>query len=153
LLRAIGWHESKLNPASVGKNTNGSIDYGAFQVNSEHLPKLSRYAIGPAQLMDGCVSAYVAAWLLRDCTDRYGNTWTAVGCYHSPIPARQAWYANEIARILQRWQQLPSGPLPFTGVPLLAPRAPTSTADGTPAHRRSANDATSVVFDDGESNN
>ena len=34
VLRAIGWHESRLDPAAVGHNANGSIDIGAFQINS-----------------------------------------------------------------------------------------------------------------------
>ena len=31
VLRAIGWHESRLQPAALGHNADGSIDLGAFQ--------------------------------------------------------------------------------------------------------------------------
>src|ERR1700753_1980157 len=61
-LRAIGWQESRLQPAAIGRNANGSVDLGAFQINSVHLPELSRYGIASAALADGCVSAEVGAW-------------------------------------------------------------------------------------------
>ncbi len=36
--------------------------------------------------MQPCVSVYVAAWRLREMTNKYGNTWAAVGAYHSETP-------------------------------------------------------------------
>ena len=39
--------------------------------------------------------------------ERHGNTWAAVGAYHSATPAFAAAYANRIATILVRWQVLP----------------------------------------------
>jgi hypothetical protein len=113
VLRAIGWQESRLQPAALGRNGNGSIDVGAFQINSVHLSELGRYGIGASALADGCVSAEVAAWLYRRQVDRDGDSWQAVGAYHSRRAALAASYANQIAAILMRWRVMPAGGLPF----------------------------------------
>jgi soluble lytic murein transglycosylase-like protein len=113
VLRAIGWQESRLNPAAIGRNADGSTDFGAFQINSRHLPELARFGVTAQSLADGCVSAYVAAWHYRNQVDRLGNTWAAVGAYHSRTPARSTWYAMQIAGILSGWGvSLPSAPPP-----------------------------------------
>lgn len=131
VLRAIGWHESRLQPQALGRNANGSIDVGAFQINSVHLPELGRYRIDRAALADGCTSAEVAAWHYRRQIDRQGNSWQAIGAYHSATPARAAWYANRIATILMQWNALPPGTLPFPPAAALAPTR-------TPPRRRGA---------------
>jgi Transglycosylase SLT domain len=113
VLRAIGWQESRLQPRALGRNANGSIDVGAFQINSVHLSELGRYGIGASALADGCVSAEVAAWHYRRQVDRDGDGWQAVGAYHSRHPVLAARYANQIAAILMRWQVMPAGGLPF----------------------------------------
>ena len=136
VLRAIGWQESRLQPAAVGRNANGSIDVGAFQINSVHLSELGRYGIDRAALADGCVSADVAAWHYRRQVDQYGDSWLAVGAYHSQTPARAAWYANRIAAILMRWNAMQAGALPFaaerTLVPGRPPPLPASVATPSP---------------------
>jgi hypothetical protein len=121
VLRAIGWQESRLLPQALGHNANGSLDVGAFQINSVHLSELGRYGIDQAALADGCTSAEVAAWHYRRQVDRFGDGWQAIGAYHSATPGRAAWYANRIAAILMRWRVLPSGPLPFPTAATLAP--------------------------------
>ena len=148
MLRAIGWQESRLQPAAVGRNANGSIDLGAFQINSVHLSELRRYGIDRTALADGCVSAEVAAWHYRRQVERHGPSWQAVGAYHSQTPARAAWYANQIAAILMRWNALPGGALPFPvermGMPRRTPRpahpAPTSSplVDAVPSGKDEA---------------
>lgn len=151
VLRAIGWQESRLQPAALGRNANGSIDVGAFQINSVHLTELGRYGIGASALADGCVSAEVAAWHYRRQVDRDGDSWLAVGGYHSRNPARAAWYANRIASILMRWHVMPAAGLPFPTERTLGPGgspAPSlpARAIATPTHPTppapSANDAT-----------
>jgi len=127
VLRAIGWQESRLQPAAVGRNANGSMDMGAFQINSVHLSELGRYGIDRAALADGCVSAEVAAWHYRRQVDRHGDSWQAVGAYHSQTPARAAWYANRIAAILMRWNAMPAGALPFAAE-RPPPSAPVATS-------------------------
>ncbi len=124
VMRAIGWQESRLQPAALARNANGSIDIGAFQINSVHLSELGRYGIDRAALADGCVSADVAAWHYRRQVDQYGDSWLAVGAYHSQTPARAAWYANRIAAILMRWNAMQAGALPFAAERTLAPGRP-----------------------------
>ena len=121
VLRAIGWQESHLQPQALGHNADGSIDVGAFQINSVHLSELGRYGIDRAALADGCTSAEVAAWHYRRQVERHGNSWRAVGAYHSATPERAAWYANRIAAILMRWNALPAGVLPFAAEDTRAP--------------------------------
>jgi Tfp pilus assembly protein PilV len=125
ILRAIGWHESRLQPAALGRNADGSTDLGAFQINSVHLTELGRYGIDRAALADGCTSAEVAAWHYRRQVDLHGDGWQAVGAYHSRTPARAAWYANQIAALLMRWNAIAPGALPFPVERTLGPaRAP-----------------------------
>jgi len=121
VLRAIGWHESRLQPGALARNANGSIDVGAFQINSIHLPELGRFGVDSAALADGCVSADVAAWHYRRQVDLHGDSWQAVGAYHSQTPARAAWYANQIAAILMRWNVMRAGELPFPAEQTLPP--------------------------------
>ncbi len=100
ILRAIAWLESRNRANALRKNDNGSIDYGLMQINSVHLAALSRYGIGPELLMHPCVSVYIAAWHLRQKMNRYGNTWQAIGAYHSETPKRRDGYARQIIQIL-----------------------------------------------------
>ncbi len=113
VLRAIGWQESRLQATALGRNANGTTDVGAFQINSIHLPELARLGIDRGALGDGCVSAEVAAWHYRRQVDRLGDTWSAVGAYHSGTPWRAADYANRIAAILMHWGVMPPGRPPF----------------------------------------
>jgi soluble lytic murein transglycosylase-like protein len=134
VLRAIGWQESRLQPAAIGHNADGSIDVGAFQINSTHLAELARYGIDRTALLDGCVSADVAAWHYRRQVDLQGDGWQAVGAYHSHTAARAAWYANQIAAILIRWQAMPPSVLPFPAERTLAPfRSVTSSKPTVPS--------------------
>lgn len=107
ILRAIAWQESHNHADAVGHNANGSTDYGLMQINSVHLPVLQQYGITRSTLMDGCKNVYVAAWHLRQQMDRYGNTWAAVGAYHSATPALRDKYASEIRAILVHWNLIP----------------------------------------------
>jgi soluble lytic murein transglycosylase-like protein len=111
ILRAIAWQESHNRPDAVGHNANGSTDYGIMQINSVHLPVLQQYGITRSTLMDGCKNVYVAAWHLRQQMDRYGNTWAAVGAYHSATPALRDKYASDIKAILVRWNLMPASNL------------------------------------------
>jgi lysozyme-related protein Hpa2 len=100
LLRAIAWQESHANVTAVHRNRNGSVDYGIMQINSIHLPTLSRYGIDRNLLMDPCVNVYIAAWILHGMILRYGNTWEAVGAYHSQTLAERDRYAHAIAALI-----------------------------------------------------
>jgi soluble lytic murein transglycosylase-like protein len=106
ILRAIAWQESHNRPDALHKNANGSTDYGVMQINSVHLGTLSQYGISTGTLMEPCKNVYIAAWHLRRKMNKYGNTWQAVGAYHSETPSLRDQYAKQIAAILQKWNLL-----------------------------------------------
>lgn len=114
VLAAIGQHESGFRPNTVVRNTNGTVDRGIFGDNSIHLTDLSRYGVSAKDLHDACKSAYVAAWRLKGHVARYGNTWRAVGAYHSTTPGVLEPYANSIHAIVRSWGVLSTGE-PFPG--------------------------------------
>lgn len=94
LLYAVAYVESTHNPGVISKpNRNGTYDIGLMQVNSVHLPRLSRYGISQATLMDACASTYVGAWIMADNIRRYGWSWQAIAAYNVGslnTPARAA---------------------------------------------------------------
>ena len=78
--------ESSFNPKAVNRNKNGSVDVGIGQMNSIHFRELSRWGIEPNDLFDACTGIYVAAWHLSKQLKAHGNTWYAIGAYHSATP-------------------------------------------------------------------
>lgn len=96
LLKAIAIQESGLKLGAMNRNKNGSIDHGPFQINSGWLPQLRKRGITEAQLYDPCVSAFVAAWILKQEIDRHGATWRAVGAYNSPSEENRRRYAKYV---------------------------------------------------------
>ncbi|KUF25177.1 MULTISPECIES: lytic transglycosylase domain-containing protein [Xanthomonas] len=102
VLRAIAWQESRGRADAIHRNNNGTVDYGKMQINSIHLRRLSSYGISRDALMHPCINVYVAAWRLREMTNKYGNTWAAVGAYHSETPGERDKYAHAIHSILLR---------------------------------------------------
>jgi soluble lytic murein transglycosylase-like protein len=108
ILRAIAWQESHNRPDALHKNANGSTDYGVMQINSVHLPILATYGISSNTLMQPCKNVYIAAWHLRRQMNKYGNTWQAIGAYHSETPALRDEYAQQIAAILRKWKLMPA---------------------------------------------
>lgn len=103
VLSAILWQESRWKADAIRSNRNGSLDYGIAQINSVHLPELKTYRISEGDLMDACVGTYVAAWHLRKQIERYGNTWFAVGAYHSVTPALNKQYAESVCKVIAHW--------------------------------------------------
>lgn len=103
ILRAIAAHESGFKPSTVARNSNGSVDRGLTGINSVHLPELARYGITANDLMDSCKSVFVAGWHLRKKIKKFGNTWVAVGAYHSETPRHRDRYASIIRTIVEYW--------------------------------------------------
>jgi soluble lytic murein transglycosylase-like protein len=101
VLRAIAIVESHARPAAVNVNDNGSVDRGLYQINSVHLPELARVGIGPDDLHDVCLSSYVAALLLKRKMKVLGDTWEAVGAYHSNLPQKRDAYARKVRDIFE----------------------------------------------------
>lgn len=92
VLEAILIHESLGKPNTVVNNTNGSSDLGLAGINSVHFPELARKGVMPADLFDECVSTFVGAWKLSKKIYKHGNTWRAIGAYHSETPHFNARY-------------------------------------------------------------
>jgi soluble lytic murein transglycosylase-like protein len=86
VLSAILKVESSYNPGAVNRNADGSVDVGIGQMNSIHFKELATHGITPTDLMDPCVGSYVAAWHLGRQIQLHGNTWFAIGAYHSVTP-------------------------------------------------------------------
>lgn len=102
VLRAVLSVESRLDPFARNVNANGSVDLGIGQINSVHLPELSRMGIQEKHLLDPCIGPYVAAWHLARQLRRYGENWWGVGAYHSTTPQHNQRYQvlvyNEMVR-------------------------------------------------------
>ncbi len=103
ILRAIIQVESNFNAKAVNKNTNGTTDVGVAQINSMHFKELSKHGIAPSDLMNACVSSYVAAWHLKKQIVAYGNTWFAVGAYHSTTKCYNDRYTGLVWNVLLKW--------------------------------------------------
>lgn len=101
ILRAISIKENRRCDATVSKNTNGSVDVGCMQINSVHFQELSSYGVFPDDLLDHdqCKNIYIGAWHYKKMVKKYGNTWTAVGAYHSETPKYRDPYAADVYRI------------------------------------------------------
>lgn len=104
VLKAILKVESDFKPAVVRRNVNGTLDLGMAQINSVHLKELSQYGIDEADLLNPCVASFVAAWHLAKLHRRYGNTWFAVGAYHSATPCFNNRYVGLVRNTLIDWE-------------------------------------------------
>ena len=102
ILRSIAIVESGNKPSATNHNSNGSIDYGEMQINSIHLPELAQYGMSTRDLYDGCKSIHTGAWIYRKKIDKFGNTWAAVGAYHSENPYYRDQYAAEVHAVAMR---------------------------------------------------
>jgi len=109
ILRAILQVESGNKPDALNRNNNGSIDVGIAQINSMHFKELGRYGISPSDLMNECVSTYVAAWHLAKQYRAYGNTWFAIGAYHSATPCFNRRYAGLVWNALVDFKAVGGG--------------------------------------------
>jgi len=100
VLLSIAIAESGANPHAIGSmNANGTIDMGLMQINSAWLPRLKEFGIKKTDLMKPCVSIEVAAWLISQNINRYGNTWKAIGAYNSGNIKYQALYIKRVADV------------------------------------------------------
>ena len=106
VLLAIAVVESKIRPTAVHKNANGTHDVGVMQINSIHMPELARYGVKQEDLYNGCKNVYMGAWILRKQLDKYGNTWAAIGAYHSATPALRDRYAARVRATVRQLIEL-----------------------------------------------
>jgi soluble lytic murein transglycosylase-like protein len=94
LLESIARVESNLNPKAINKNINGTFDIGLMQINSGWLTSMSVSAHD--LLDDACLNTMTGAWILRQCIDRHGYTWEAVGCYNAMSRDKKVNYAWKV---------------------------------------------------------
>lgn len=106
VLYAIAQQESSLNPGAMNNNLNGSIDFGLTQINSQWLPHLKQFGINAHNLMDPCTNLHVGAYILALSVRQHGNTWNAIGAYHSSTPSRRDRYARSIYQRLRAMGQV-----------------------------------------------
>lgn len=88
-------------------NTNGSYDIGPMQVNTIHLPELSKIygipdeAVSRLLAYNGCFNVAVGAWLLRKRTNEAaGDFWYGIGRYHSAAKPARNRYILRVHRIM-----------------------------------------------------
>lgn len=92
LLKSIARTESNFNPKAINKNQNGSIDIGLMQINSFWVKSLGLDA--DRLISNPCYNTMTGAKILKQCIDRHGYTWEAVGCYNAtskPKKVRYSW--------------------------------------------------------------
>jgi soluble lytic murein transglycosylase-like protein len=104
LLESIARVESNLNPKAINKNTNGTSDIGLMQINSTWLKSMS-------------VNAMTGAWILRQCIDRHGYGWEAVGCYNAMSRDKKVNYAWKVFRQLKDERNKSTGNILQTNKP------------------------------------
>jgi soluble lytic murein transglycosylase-like protein len=102
VLKAIAEQESSMRPHARNQNTDGTHDLGLMQINSLWFEELARRGVSMAQLLDPCTNIHAGAWILSRLIERFGNTWRAVGAYHSRTPEHNARYAWGVYRRLSR---------------------------------------------------
>ena len=108
LLKAIAIHESKLKASTVVTNSNDTLDIGLMGINTVHLkdPYLQRAGFRTAQdLIEPCTNVKLGAWLLSRKIQRWGQSWQAVGAYHSETPQHNSNYQRLIAGVFVRVQK------------------------------------------------
>jgi len=99
LLWAIAKVESNFNHGAVSYNKNGSYDYGIMQINSSWYRHLGHDRW--MALADPCYSIYVGAWILKQCINKHGYTWEAVGCYNASSKHKRNKYAWVVYKTLK----------------------------------------------------
>ncbi len=102
ILESIARVESNLNPRAINRNRNGSVDIGLMQINSGWLKTLN---VSQKDLLDdACLNTRIGAQILRQCIDRYGLNWEAIGCYNATSMDKKVGYAWKVFRKLQNEQ-------------------------------------------------
>lgn len=95
-------------PGIQVSNTNGSYDLGVMQINTIHLPKLSKLWSVPKSTAlrwvrdDACTNIGVAAWLLRGHVERTKSLSVAIAHYHSRTPKYGYKYQRKVVKAMQR---------------------------------------------------
>jgi soluble lytic murein transglycosylase-like protein len=99
LLKSIAKTESNMDPKAVNINKNGSVDLGLMQINSFWIKSLG---LDRDELISNpCYNAMTGAKILRQCIDRYGYEWEAVGCYNAVSKDKRINYSWKVFNSLK----------------------------------------------------
>jgi soluble lytic murein transglycosylase-like protein len=99
ILRSISFDESGHNNSAVNYNSDGSYDFCHMQINSSWAGKIG--IDNWLSLGDPCQCSMWAAYILANCIQKHGNSWKAVGCYHSPSEKKRVNYAWTIYKLMK----------------------------------------------------
>lgn len=94
--------EKALTMAKQADATGRSFDSGIMQVNNFWLKK---YGIPLEAAFDPLANIYLGSWILKQEIDRHGQTWEAVGAYHSPNTAKGGKYAEMVKVALSKGRE------------------------------------------------
>jgi len=79
--------------ARQAKAEGCSFDSGIMQVNNFWLKK---YGIPLEAAFDPLANIYLGSWILKQEIGRHGQTWGAIGAYHSPNESKRRRYAEMV---------------------------------------------------------
>jgi hypothetical protein len=100
------WFDSKekaLAAATEAWAAGRSFDVGLMQVNSQWL---RLYGVPLEAALNPLANIHFGTWILKRELERFGGDLrAAVGAYHSPTPARAAYYADLVKAALERGAQ------------------------------------------------
>jgi soluble lytic murein transglycosylase-like protein len=99
-LRSMAIRESRLDPAAVNVNVNGSVDVGLMQINSSWKKRLGVKLW--EHVKEPCTNVKVGAYILSLAIEETGDLWTGVGRYHSRNKEKAERYARKIFEIYER---------------------------------------------------
>ena len=85
--------EKALAKAKEAEAEGRSFDSGVMQVNNFWLKK---YGIPLEAALDPLANIYLGSWILKQEIARHGESWNAVGAYHSPNEDRGRRYAEMV---------------------------------------------------------
>lgn len=110
LLESIAGIESNMNPGAFNVNRNGSFDVGLMQINSFWIKMLE---LNKDELVSNpCYNVMIGANILKQCVDRYGFNWEAVGCYNATDSQKKIKYSWKIFQKLkskEKYQMIQRG--------------------------------------------
>ncbi len=93
-------------PGVIARNSNGTVDIGPMQFNSDYLRKeLKRYGITPDDVNGaGCYPYRLATWRVKKHIETdSGDIWTRAANYHSRTPKFNKIYRAKLISAAMRW--------------------------------------------------
>ncbi|TKB23169.1 lytic transglycosylase domain-containing protein [Desulfopila sp. IMCC35006] len=123
--------EKALEKAKEAEAEGLSFDSGVMQVNNFWLKK---YGIPLEAAFDPLANIYLGSWILKQEIHKHGQTWSAVGAYHSPNETRGRKYAEMVKDALGKDPARVSAQLIASSTPVekLTPKLEKKQTDYSP---------------------